>query len=135
MELWIVLGARNGRLSVRNQEKRVPAKRGFLQHPVSRPTKQKLPKDIGPSSTFGTQTTAAKRGVHSCKKNLILKKPCLGSETESGKEISEADFAGNHSNSTDRDEQRHLYAKKAKTEMCHSCLKDLKRDIHTCKTR
>ena len=27
----------------------------------------KIPKNIGPSSTFGTQSAAAKRGVHFCK--------------------------------------------------------------------
>ena len=31
---------------------------------MSRPRKQKVPKDIGPSSTFGTQSVRAKRGVY-----------------------------------------------------------------------
>ena len=36
-------------------------------------TKQ-MPKDIGPSSTFGTQSAAAKTGVDSCS-NPLLKTP------------------------------------------------------------
>ena len=35
---------------------------------------QKVPKDIGPSSAFGTQSATAKRGVYFCK-NPLLKKP------------------------------------------------------------
>ena len=50
----------------RSQEKGVLAK-GVLQRPVSRLRKQKIPKGIGPSNSFGTQSTAAKRGVHFCK--------------------------------------------------------------------
>ena len=34
---------------------------------MSRPRNQKVPKDIGPSSTFGTQNATAKGGVHFCK--------------------------------------------------------------------
>ena len=32
-------------------------------------------------------------------------------------------------------EQRHFYASKAKTETRHPCLKQLKNEIHACKTR
>ena len=32
--------------------------------------KQKIPKDIGPRSIIGTQSTTAKRDVHLCKKAL-----------------------------------------------------------------
>ena len=32
-------------------------------------------------------------------------------------------------------EQRHFYANKAKTETCHLCLKHLKDEMQTCKTR
>ena len=49
--------------SIRNQDKGVSAK-GSLQNAVSRPRQQKIPKDIGPSSSFGTQSATAKRGVH-----------------------------------------------------------------------
>ena len=56
--------------------------RGFLQIRVSRPRKQKVSKDIGPSSTFGTQSAAAKRGVHFSKappsKNPLFLAPDLG---------------------------------------------------------
>ena len=67
------------------RKKRGLYKKGFLQNPVSRRRKQKLPKVIGPSSssTFGTQSATAERererererDVHSCKKTF--KKPFL----------------------------------------------------------
>ena len=38
---------------------------------MSRPRKQKVPKDIGPSSTFGTQNATAKGGAHFCKNPLL----------------------------------------------------------------
>ena len=46
-------------------------KRGFLQGPASRRKKQQIPKDIGPGSTFATQSSTAKRGVHSCENPLL----------------------------------------------------------------
>ena len=46
---------------LRNQEKGGFSKGDFLQSRVSRPKKQKLPKEIGPGSTFGPQSATAKR--------------------------------------------------------------------------
>ena len=47
----------------RNQEKGVLAKGVSVEFSVA-VKETKLPKDIGPSSTFGTQSATAKRGVH-----------------------------------------------------------------------
>ena len=53
--------------------------RGLLQNPVSRPRKEKLLKDIGPSSTCGAHSATAKSGVDSCKNPVpnkhLLKEP------------------------------------------------------------
>ena len=49
--------------------------RGFLQSSSVTPQETKIPKEIGPSSTFGTQSATAKEGTHFCKKPL-LKTPC-----------------------------------------------------------
>ena len=51
---------------------------GFLRSRASRPGKQKISKEIGPSSTFGTQSATTKRGVHFVKnpsKNHLLLVP------------------------------------------------------------
>ena len=74
--LWFGL---SGRLltEVRNQGKGGLAK-GFLQDPVSLPRDQKIVKDIGLDSTFGTRSATVTRGVFVCK-NPLLKPPDLGS--------------------------------------------------------
>ena len=49
---------------------------------VPRPRKQKIPKDIGPSSAFGTQCATAKRGVHFFKKHPSKNPLSLGSRSK-----------------------------------------------------
>ena len=61
--------------NIRNQEwKGGFRKGGFCRIQCYAQEKQKLPKDIGSFSALGTQSTTAKRGIHSCK-NPLQKKP------------------------------------------------------------
>ena len=53
-------------LELRNQEKGVLAKGVSAESSVT-PKETKIPKDTGPSTTFGTQRATAKRGVYPCK--------------------------------------------------------------------
>ena len=55
---------------VRNQERGGLAK-GVSAESSLTPRRTKNTKHIGPSSTFGTQSATAKRGVHSCEKTLL----------------------------------------------------------------
>ena len=66
------------RAQIRNQEKRVLAKGASTESSVEaqktknmRPNKQKISKDIGTSSTFGSQSGTAKRGAHFAKPPLF----------------------------------------------------------------
>ena len=68
-------GKLTSELPIRSQEKGVLAKEVSVESSV---TAKKIPKDLGPSSRFGTQRATAKRGVHFAKKNL-LETPFLGS--------------------------------------------------------
>ena len=54
------------------------SKEGFVENPAPRPREHKTPKEIGPSSACGTQSSTAKRGVH-IRRNPLQKKPFLGS--------------------------------------------------------
>ena len=59
----------------RSSETQEPRKGDFVT-----PKKTEIPKDIGPSSSFGTQSTIAKRGIHT-----FLQKP--PSNRESSKRV------------------------------------------------
>ena len=71
-----------------NQEPRKKGfeRRGFLQNPVSRPRKQNMSK-VGPSSTFGTQSATATRGVHFCRSPLLRTPFSWSWENEFGKKV------------------------------------------------
>ena len=62
---------------LRNQEKGGLAK-GVSAEPSVTPKHAKIIKDIGPSSSFGTQSTTAKRGVHFCKNPFLIGKTLKG---------------------------------------------------------
>ena len=54
----------SGALRSGAKKRGVLAKGASVESSVSRSRKRKIPKDIGPSSTFGTQSATAKRGAH-----------------------------------------------------------------------
>ena len=58
------------REKIRNQEKEVLAK-GVSEESSVTPKETKMHGGIGPSSTFGTQSATAKRGVYFCKTPLL----------------------------------------------------------------
>ena len=59
---------------VRRQEKGHFSKGGFCRIQCHSQSKQKIPKGIGPSSTFGTQSATVERGGHVCN-NRLSKNP------------------------------------------------------------
>ena len=56
------------------------SKGGFCRVQCHAEENKKIPKDIGPSSTCGTSSTTAKRGVHFCKNPLAKFHDTFGRE-------------------------------------------------------